>query len=224
MNDFRLMIDCLTSLDTELFRHINEGCVNPLLDCVMPLISDKWTMLWPLIVFGIALLIWGGFKGRVYVLLAILCVAIGDPLILNTVKHAVQRERPYQALENVRRVSWSWQDTAPRVKMVSFGKGSPKSMPSAHVGNNMALVLPLVLVLGWRRWWWLLGWIPIMMFSRVYTGDHFPFDTLVGFLLSGAYTLLICCIVNRVWQKYGWRWAPKLYGKHSTLFKTRRTG
>jgi undecaprenyl-diphosphatase len=220
LNDEGLVMDWIATGDLWLFREINTHWVNPVFDWFMPLISNAGVMKWPLLALALGFLLRGGFKGRVFVLLALLCVAVGDPLITNSVKHSVARPRPYQALEEVRRVSWH--PSGAEVKIVSNDKGKSNSMPSSHVANNATLVLVFLLVYGRRRWWWLLFWPVLMMISRVYTGDHFPTDTLAGFLLGAAYTLLMCCIADRVWQNYGRRLAPKLYDKHPALLETGR--
>ncbi|MDR1144708.1 MAG: phosphatase PAP2 family protein [Verrucomicrobiales bacterium] len=220
LNDGLTVTDWMITMDWRLFREINTHWVNPVFDWLMPLIGAAEVMKWLLLALMVGLLWRGGFNGRVLVLLASLCVAIGDPLIINPVKHAVARPRPYQALTEVRRVSW--QPSGAVALMVSNRPGKANSMPSAHVANNVTLVLAWLLVYGWRRWWWLLGWPLLMMCSRVYTGDHFPADTAAGFLLGAAYTLLICCLADKIWQNYGRRLAPKLYDKHPTLLASRR--
>ncbi|MDR1192134.1 MAG: phosphatase PAP2 family protein [Verrucomicrobiales bacterium] len=209
------MMNCWSAADVWVFRWVNEGCACPALDWVLGFVGGTGAMHWLLVTLAVLLVTLGGFKGRVYVLLAVLCVAIGDPLVVNSIKRTAGRARPYAALEQVRRVSW--QDGAPRVRWVSKETRKANSMPSAHVANSTALALAAALVFGWRRWRWLLLWPLLMMVSRVYTGDHFPADTVAGFLLGGGYTLIICRAADKVWRNYGRRLTPQLYDKHSTL-------
>ncbi|MDR2462761.1 MAG: phosphatase PAP2 family protein [Verrucomicrobiales bacterium] len=205
------MMDWLSAGDVWVFRLVNEHCVGAIFDFLFLLVGRAGFWKWALAAAAAWFLIWGGFKGRIFVALAVLGVVIGDPLIVNPIKKTVARPRPYQCLESVRRV------TVSGVAMVSYAEGRPRSMPSAHVANCAALTMTAALVFGWRRWRWLLAAPLLMMVSRVYTGDHFPLDTVAGLLLGVGYTWLICCIADKLWQTFARRFAPKYYEQHPAL-------
>jgi undecaprenyl-diphosphatase len=216
------MMDFIVQMDICLFREINGHWVNPVFDYVLAFVGSWSVMKW--LFFGVilALLVFGKFRERVAVLLVLLCMVVGNPLVLGPLKRSVGRARPIQALDDVRWVKWG--GGKPHAEMLSRQKGAPYSMPSAHVANNVTIWMVVVLVYGWRRWWWAVLWPLVMMLSRVYGGYHFPLDAVAGLVLGAAYTLLICHAANIIWRKYGRRVAPRLYDEHSTLFETSRSG
>jgi undecaprenyl-diphosphatase len=216
------MMDFIVRMDICVFREINWHWVNPVFDYALTLVGSWSVMKWVFFGLILALLVFGKFKERMMVSLVLLCMVIGNPLVLDTLKQTAERPRPFQVLDDVRRVKWG--KGKPHAEMVSRQKGDPYSMPSAHVANNATIWMVLVLMYGWRRWWWAALWLLIMMFSRVYAGYHFPLDAVAGLVLGIAYTLLICHAANIIWRKYGRRVAPQLYDEHSTLFETSRSG
>ena len=112
----------LQSLDITLFRFINLTLSNPLFDRVMPFFSGN-PLFVPLLFVAAAILIWrGGARGRICLIMLALAVCLGDPLIVNTIKHAAGRLRPFNDIS----------DAVTRV-----GRGGSFSMPSAHAACSM---------------------------------------------------------------------------------------
>jgi undecaprenyl-diphosphatase len=217
------MLPWIEQLDARVFLWVNQGHTHAALDWSMSLISDFHAMKWLLFAVALGFLAFGGFRGRVFVLLAVISALVGNALVVDPMKVWTARERPRDQLAQVRDVSWY--DLGPHVKMIRqpHHKGRARSMPSSHLAHNASIVMALMLVLGWRYWYaWL--WPLAMAYSRLYTGDHFPTDVLAGWLLGCAYTLLICRIANIVWQRYGGRWAPDLHDQHPSLLKSGRAG
>jgi len=207
----------LHTLDLTLFRHINGLWTHPLADHFFSFISNFGLLKLPLAAFVIGLLLWGGYRERLLLVLLALCLLIGDAGFDWAIKISANRPRPFQALENVRHVrpeGWGY-----RVEMTSYEPWKTgHSMPSGHTCNNVALAFLLTRLYGRRAapWAWL--WAALMAYSRIYTGDHYPSDILVSVLLATAYTAGICCAADKLWQKWGGRLAPGLYARHSTLF------
>src|ERR1039457_2899616 len=132
----------LQTLDIGLFHFINRSLGNPFFDWLMPLLSGgNGVMRWfvPLaIALVIAALAFGGTRARLCALMIFLVIAIGDPLIVNTVKHAVARPRPCITL---------FPDVIERLGCTETG-----SMPSAHAANWFAMTM--VMFLFYRRSIW----------------------------------------------------------------------
>ncbi|MDX6767716.1 MAG: phosphatase PAP2 family protein [Candidatus Methylacidiphilales bacterium] len=209
-------MDFLYQIDIAVLRWINTTATHPILDYVLSLIADTDTMIWLLAPTVIAVAVWGGFKGRVFLVLMILCLLIGDAGINWAIKTTVNRPRPHQTLENVRRVKL----TSPTTYRVQWSEPGPvkngRSMTSGHTCNNVALALLLTLLYGrWGALAWI--WAAAMGYSRIYSGDHYPSDVLVSALVACAYTGLICCAACWLWHKGAPRLLPKTYARHPHL-------
>src|ERR1700679_4016278 len=125
----------LQTLDVGLFHFINRSLGNPLFDWLMPILSGangaKGLLILLTIVAAILVLCFGNTRARICGLMIFLVVAIGDPLIVNTIKHAVARPRPCVAL---------FPDVVERLGCSDSG-----SMPSAHAANWFAMTMVMFL-------------------------------------------------------------------------------
>lgn len=186
----------LQNLDVGLFRFINQSLMNPLLDQVMPFLSGN-EVSYPLF-FGLAaiaavvLASKGGARGRIFLLMLALTIAITDGVICNTLKHAVARPRPFLTLADVHCL---------------IGKGGSGSFPSSHAANwfaaamaaflyyrrSLAFMLPMALLVG---------------LSRVYNGVHYPSDVLGGAVLGAGTAVAATWGINAFWSWLGRRWFP----------------
>src|SRR5512143_2076306 len=93
----------LQTLDVELFRFVNLRLINPVFDAVMPLVSGN-ALFVPVVLLVAILLVWKGrARGALCVLMLTLTVSLGDGLVCNTLKHALERPRPYAVLPDVHR-------------------------------------------------------------------------------------------------------------------------
>src|SRR5207247_1073851 len=72
------------------------------LDSVMPFFSGNRFFIPAIVCLSIFLLWRGGSRARVFVPVLFLILALGDGFVINTIKHAVGRPRPYLQLEGVR--------------------------------------------------------------------------------------------------------------------------
>lgn len=201
--------------DIALLRQINGIWTHPILDWVMAVVSNFNLFKIPLLLGIIAMLIWGGFRGRVFLILVLLCVGLGDMVIDGELKKVVRRPRPLEYLERVRvvdlhEVKWS---------QVSGHPGG-RSFPSGHAFNNIAIALLATVLYG--RWAWLLWpWALLVSYSRVYVGSHHPSDVMISWVLALVYTWAVMKLMEWLWQRYGARLFPQLYAKHPQLIFTK---
>jgi hypothetical protein len=126
---------------------------------------------------------------------------IGDGLIVNTIKHAVARPRPFLGLEDVMR---------------RVGIGESYSMPSAHAANWFSATM--ILFIYYRRTIWvMLPFAALVGLSRVYNGVHYPSDVLAGMIIGSAYGLGIVWSLAEIWKWVGPRWFPIWFSEMPSL-------
>ncbi len=188
----------LQSLDIALFHFINGAMINPFFDWLMPVLSGRgvpWLI--AVVIVVPVVLLCGSVRLKICALLLVLVVALGDPLIVGTIKDAVARPRPCLTLPDV---------NAP------LGCTTSGSMPSAHAANSFALAM--VAFLFYRRSGWIL--FPLaagVAFSRVYCGVHYPSDVLAGAVLGAGYAIALVISAQAIWNFIGRRFFPSWHAQ-----------
>jgi 4-amino-4-deoxy-L-arabinose transferase-like glycosyltransferase/membrane-associated phospholipid phosphatase len=189
----------LQALDTRIFYFINHSMSNRFFDWLMPVLSGAdgvMKFFIPIIVLAaLAAIFFGNTRARLCALLIVAAVAIGNPLVLNTIKHAVHRTRPCIALANAN---------------VLVGKTNSGSMPSAHAANWFSAVM-IVFIFYRRKKLLLVPTIAMacaVSFSRVYNGVHYPSDVLAGAILGAGYAAAIAIALQVIWNFIGKKWFP----------------
>src|SRR4051812_15601316 len=110
----------LISIDLAIFRFINGTLSNSFFDKLMPSVSGNAFFIPALVLVAIALIWKGGKRGRIFVLLALIVIALGDGWICNSIKQAVGRARPFVEM--------------PEAHLL-VGRGKSNAMPSSHAAN-----------------------------------------------------------------------------------------
>ncbi len=175
------MLDFLLNIDISLFYLINGTISNPVLDKVMPFITNlnNWIIAYLILILG--LIIYGGKQGRIAAILIILGIAINDQVCSNLFKDLIDRLRPCLTLSDVH-------------LLVNCGPG--KSMPSSHAANNFNLAVILSYFFPrFRASFFTIA--SLVALSRVYVGVHYPSDIIVGAILGYLIAYLLIKIFQR---------------------------
>ena len=123
----------LQTIDIAVFHFINGSLSNPFFDWLMPILSGGDGVMRWFIPLALALvagtLCFGNARARLCALVIVLVIALGDPLVVNTIKHLVARPRPGMVLPQI---------------VERLGRNGLGSMPSAHAANWFAMTLSLI--------------------------------------------------------------------------------
>lgn len=172
-----IRMNFLIALDKAGFLFINRSLANPVFDAVMPIITnaDYWRI--PLFAAWLALMIFGGKRGRIAGLLAVIVLAMSDQLSSAVVKPLVGRLRPCHP------------DVLIEGGRFLMGQKTSFSFTSSHAANN-ASVATLFAVKYPRTKGVFIGITAAVSFSRIYVGVHYPFDVLGGIALG-----ILCAVI-----------------------------
>lgn len=190
------------NLDQALFRFINGGMANPVMDAIMPLLSGNPLFIPVAILCGAFLLYKGGLRGAICLSLLVLVIAIGDGFIVRSLKHALNTPRPAGVFPDAH---------------LLVGRGTSGSMPSAHAANWFSAAF--VMFIYYRRSvWFMLPVACAVAFSRIYNGAHFPSDVVAGAVIGAGYAAAIAWSARALWFWAGRKWFPLWWEKAPDLF------
>ncbi len=185
------MVPFLFSIDKALFLFLNRTLANPILDFMMPYVTEGAYWRIPLALAWVALVIFGGRKGRTVAVLALFTLALSDQLSSAVIKPLVHRVRPCFL-----------PDLAGLCRLLIEQPHSP-SFPSSHAANNTALAV--LFSVKYRRLTGVFVFLALLSsYSRIYVGVHFPSDLIGGALLGAA------CAAAILWLEKG---AKSVYAK-----------
>ncbi len=186
------MVELLNNIDIAIFRFINSTLSNPILDFIMPILTDLNKQ--PIVLIAVVLfLIWMMWKGnkviRLSLILLIILITITDQVNSFVIKHWFERLRPCHVLHGVN---------------LLVGCGSGYSFPSSHAVNNFAGAF-LIAYFFPKLKWWFIGYALLVAFSRVYVGVHYPFDVISGSIIGAIFAsalIILFLFLERIWYKY----------------------
>jgi len=166
------VIEQVVALDTALFTFLNTRLTHPILDTVMPFLTEQEH--WYPVLAGllVAMVIWGGKKGRLAAIAFVVAIALSDQATCALLKPLVGRIRPCNALPS-------------EEFRLLVGGSKAMSFPSAHASNSFAMAT----VVSWRfpKAAWLCFLIAsAVAYSRVYVGVHYPIDIAAGAILGAV--------------------------------------
>lgn len=164
-----VMFPVLNAMDIRLLVEI-VGYSNPTLDLLFGFLTEIGGVPFWLLIIG---LLWLRRERRAATFLIVGILA--DVVLASFLKVIFARPRPYEAM--------------PQIRTISREAGG--SFPSDHAQRTFASAF--ILSRFYRRWTWALFGLGVLVaFTRVYTANHYPLDTVAGAvngLALGAATL-----------------------------------
>ncbi len=195
------MMACLQSIDTALFRLVNQSLANPVFDWLMPKLARPALFL-PVLLAVCAFFLWkGGRRGRLFILCFGLAIGLTDGVVCNNIKKTVGRSRPGIALADTRTL---------------LGSTMGGSMPSSHAANWFAATM-VCFIFYRRSWRFMVPAAALVSFSRVYNGVHYPGDVIAGAILGAGCAAATVWSVDGLWRRLGRRWFPLWWQKLPSL-------
>ena len=179
-----MFFEFLYSIDKAVFLFFNAGVANPVFDAVMPFITEEHNHMIVFLAAWVALMVFGGKKGRIVGVLVLVVVGLSDCISSSVIKPLVGRQRPCDP------------DVLVQGARFLLGNKSSFSFPSSHAANNVAWAT-LFSVKYPRMKWVFIGVAVLMAYSRVYVGVHYPSD-----LMGGAVLGILCAVFVLFMEKW----------------------
>lgn len=162
--------------DKDFFLLINQHCPNTFFDWLMPIMRESKTWI-PLYVL---LIIFASIKLKkkvwLWILFAIVTVALTDQISSHIFKPFFARLRP--CADPI---------FSPQIRLLLDHCSGGFSFTSSHACNHFGIAIFIITSLGayLNNWKYLfIFWAAIICFAQVYVGVHYPIDVLCGGLLG----------------------------------------
>jgi len=163
------MLDQLINIDKMLFYFFNRTIANTFFDILMPIITNQ--NIWALpIIFGlIYLILKGGRRGQITVIILIISCGLADYSSASILKPFFERLRPsHEMLDGIR---------------ILMGKGGKYGFVSSHAANIFAAAVVLSYFYPSKNNLFF-SIASMVAFSRIYIGVHYPGDIIFGAMLG----------------------------------------
>ena len=174
------MIETIEQFDRDLFLLLNSPH-SDFMDSVMWYVSTTW--LW--IPIYVVMLLFAFKHGQIKYALTIfggvlLCVLLADLISVHLFKNVFLRYRPSHNLEIIDLVKTV---SKPNGQVYLGGKYGFVSSHAANIGAITTFILLSFRNLS-SKWYLLLFWAALVMYSRIYLGVHYPGDIIGGAMLG----------------------------------------
>lgn len=185
-------MEAISRFDTFLFYWINGRLTSPVLDFLMPFITEKFNFL-GVIIAGVVIILVKGRRRDLRSLAIIVVAVIAGDYLVGVFKHLFGRVRPCHVLAGAR---------------VLVGCTSSFSFPSGHASNVFTAMV--FLSIRYRRLTpYLLSFAFAVAYSRVYVGVHYPLDIIGGAALGTAVAVAFAEADGRLLEPLIRRYAGK---------------
>jgi undecaprenyl-diphosphatase len=194
MRSLDSLIQFLAGLDVRLMYFINQSLRCELLSWFMPVFDYDRNWVIPLCLILIIIMIFGGKRGRIAGLIAILIVILTDQISSTLIKPLVARIRPCNVLAGLN----MWKDCKWIVipnPVIDIYRSS-YSFPSSHAINTGAQAL-------WWSWvyprsrWFAYSTAFVIGLSRIYDGMHYPLDVVGGWLMALGIIIIMISVISK---------------------------
>lgn len=189
------MIDLLISIDRACFLFINSTLANPVFTIFFKFITERNNGIIPLLILIPLIIIKEKKRSMLILSLAVVTVAITDPLCSQILKPLFHRLRPCHP-------SYFVNGTHTFLAGGNFllGHKTSLSFPSAHAMNIFAQAMLFSMLYSKLRIYFFL-FAGLVALSRVYVGVHYPLDILCGSFLGIAFGAGIYYLYKSIHQK-----------------------
>lgn len=154
--------------------------------------SYVWIPLYALLI-GLLIKQFGWKRGLIYTAALFVAAGLSDYISSGIIKHLVCRPRPTHepAIMDM-------------VHTVNGYFGGKYGFVSSHAANTMSVAVLFALI--WQQknnhGWWLLLYVVLNCYSRMYLGVHYPGDILGGLIVGGLVAWGVYAITQRLVKRY----------------------
>lgn len=185
------MQDFLFSIDKSIYAFFNCFFANSFCDWFFMFITNGRNWIIPLMPFVIVYIVKARKKALVVIGLALLTIAISDPLSVRIIKPLVHRLRPCDPSYFV-----NGQHIFLPCAHFLGGIRDSLSFPSAHAVNMFAQATLFTLFYP-KRWIIFFTIATLIGISRIYIGIHYPSDVIGGALIGAGIGAVVFYVYKR---------------------------
>jgi undecaprenyl-diphosphatase len=182
------LLQTLDAYDKTLFAFVRTALRNPLCDFLMPLVSDKWNWLLPVLGLFAYSFVKDKRRATAQIIWTVLVILLVDAAA-TTLKGEALRLRPQQEISQIRML---------------MQRPASSSFPSNHAANSFALATLLTVYYPQMAGVFFTA-AALVGFSRIYLGEHYPLDVLAGALLGTSVALAFAIMLRALpfrWMEF----------------------